>query len=101
MLAHLGVRWEDSHLHAVAHVSPDVADNGALVILEVAPKDSLVSAVRGLVEKLFGELRFGVGSFGYEQQSRRILVDAVNETECRVVDIEFRVVLQVPCYGIE
>ena len=64
---------------AVVGVAADVALERAAVLLDVAPYDGDVLALDRVDEELTGELELGLVVLGDNQQSARVLVDAVHQ----------------------
>ena len=90
----------DVHLQAVAHRAGDVALDSALGRFGLSPHHRHVLAPRGLVEELTSEMRLCVRGLGHDEQSRRVLVDAVHQTEARVRDVIVGSVAEMPCQGV-
>ena len=87
--------------HPVARVAPQIADDGTFVFFHVSPHQCVVGSPCGFIEKLFSQVCFGIRSFGYQQQTRSILIDTVHKSHPRVVRIEIRIIFQVEGDGIE
>ena len=101
VLAYFRIRWKHSHLHTVFWIAGDITFDAPFVFNEVAPYDGIIFTFRCLVEELQTEFCFGISGLGDDEQARCVLVDAVNESDFGVVDIEFGFVLEVPSQGIE
>ena len=86
MFAAVGVGG-DMHDAAVGRVPLEVADNGAVVFVEIAPDEGLVFALDGVVEKLFGQDDLRLLGLGYEEESGGVFVDAVDEEGGRGVEL--------------
>ena len=69
----------DGHFAAVADAAPDIAFNGAVVLVEIAPNQGVVTTVDVMLEKLSGEDGLCGLVFCHQKQSCRVLVDTVNE----------------------
>lgn len=100
MLAYRGV-GEDGHLQAVVRVAGYLAAYGTRVFLQCAPHEGVVVAAGGLVEELHAERGLGIGSLGYDEQPRGVLVDTVYESYTRVIGVVVRIVAQVPGDGVD
>ena len=78
MLSMVPVR-EHLEAHPVIRVAADVSDNGPLIILEIAPYDSHVATLDGMHEKLLCEIELSLIILRYNEQSRCILIDSMNQ----------------------
>ena len=87
-LALLAVRI-DGHAAAVVLAAPNVAYDGAFVLIEIAPNQGVIAAVDGVVEELLGQDSLGSLVFGYNHQSGGVLVDAVDE----IADAVFHILM--------
>ena len=76
----VGPVGEDEHLLPILGTAADVARDGPLVLVEIAPHQSHVAALDRVVEELFGQPRVGLLVLGDHQQPRGVLVDAVHQS---------------------
>ena len=74
----------DAHFLSVRGMPPDGRVHGAAVFLHNAADDGLVSSGHGVVFQLRGQHGVGVIVFRHGQQSRRVLVDAVDDSRAQL-----------------
>lgn len=101
MLAYIAVRREHCHLHTVFWISAYVALDTAFVFSDMPPHERIVLALGGLVEELASEVSLGFGCLGNDEEPAGVLVDTVDKSDLRVVEVVLRLILQVPCQCIE
>ena len=101
MLARVASLREDGHAQSVLGVTSYVASDGSFVLSERSPYESVVQSACGMVEELLAERSLCLGCLCHYQQTARILVYTVHQTHFRVVGVVARVVLQMPCQGID
>ena len=77
MLA-VGTVLEDVHFLPLARTAAYVARDSPLVLGEIAPHEGDIAAINRVVEKLLGQPCVGLLVLGDDQQSRSVLVDAVD-----------------------
>ena len=87
---------KDAHEQAVAQAAPNVALNGTVHLLHLAPHECHILALGGLVEELQSERGLGTRCLGHHEQSRSVFVDAVHQTHAGVGHIVVGIVLEVP-----
>ena len=92
---------DDTELHSVFRISSQCSVDGAGVFFHYAPYQSVVGSLRSLVLELFAKERLCLFVFGYEQQPRGVFIDTVYKPHTRIVDVEFRIVFQIPSDGVE
>ena len=80
----------NSHAAAVALAAPDIAHNGAFVLVKIAPNQGIIAAVDGVVEELLGECGLRGFVLGDNHQAGGVLVDAVYEIADAVFDVLLR-----------
>ena len=100
MLAKLGVVG-DGHLQFVARIAHDVADDGALVVVEISPDKRYVFPSCRLVEELTSEIGLGYRGLRHYKQPGRVLVDPMHEPEPGVIDVVVGIVFEMPCEGVD
>ena len=54
----------------------------------------------GFVEELHTKVGFGIRCFGYDEQSGSVFIDAMNQTDVRVVGIVVGIIFHVPGDGV-
>ena len=84
----LVTRWINFHTKSVCWVASYVSLNSSIVFCEISPHECLILATGSFIEKLLTQRSFGVGRFGYNEQSSCILVDAVHQSYIRVVGVK-------------
>ena len=99
MLAHNLIR-RNGHAQLVARVAVDGSVNSAGFRFRLAPYQCVVEAARGLVEKLYAQIGLCFRRLGYHQQAAGVFVDAVHQTETRVVDVVTVRVAEIISQGI-
>ena len=87
---------EYGHLHPVFGVTADVSLNGSLIFRDDSPYQRPVFPFGGLVEELETEVAFGLRTFGNHQQTGRILVDTVYQSQSGIGRIVLGIIPQVP-----
>ena len=78
MLAMISVR-EDPESHTVIRVTSDIACDGALIFLDIAPYDSYITTLDRMYEELLREIELRLFVLSYNQKTRGILIDAMHE----------------------
>ena len=68
-----------AHDAAVLGGAAEVADDGAAVVVEVAPDEGVVAALDGVLEELLGEEGLSLLVLGDEEEPGGVFVDAVDE----------------------
>ena len=100
-LALIRLRREDRHALPVARVAAYVALYASLVVGQMAPHQRVVAAVGVVAEELLAQLALSLGRLGHDEQSARVLVDAVYQPHLRVVGVVGGQVAQVPGDGVD
>ena len=66
----------------------------------MSPHQGVVLPLRRVVEELLAQVRLGRCRLRHQEQSARVLVDAVHESHRRVIGVKVLVVAQVPGDGV-
>ena len=99
--AHIAARREHGHALTVARVTSDVALNASVVFRKVPPDERHVAAMRIVVKELRAQFGFGFGRLGNDQQSAGVFVDAVHQSDARVVRVVSRQTAQMPSDSVD
>ena len=91
---------QHGHLHTVFGIPADVAYNGSFVLFNASPYQCTITSFGGFVEELYAEIGFGVRCLCYNEQTGSIFVNAVHQTDMRVVGIVIGMIFHVPGYGV-
>ena len=93
---------EDAHLKPVFRMATDIALYPAFILLNMSPHKSHILATCGLLEELQREVSACILILGNYQKTRCLLVDAVHESESRIVHIlHLRIILEMIGQGID
>lgn len=68
------------HLELIARIAGYIADDSTLRLIKIAPHHRYVFTTRGLMEKLIAEMSLSFGSLSHHEQSRRVLVNPMDES---------------------
>ena len=91
---------QNGHLHAVSGIPANVSGDGSLVLFNGSPHQGTVASFGGFVEELHTKVGFGIWCFGYDEQSGSVFIDAMNQTDVRVVGIVVGIIFHVPGDGV-
>ena len=69
----------DAEAQPVVRVPSDGAGNGPLIFRQVAPNHGRIDPVDGMDEELVGQVRLGGRILRHDQETARVLVDAVHQ----------------------
>ena len=100
-LADARVGRHHGHAQTVFRVACYVAFDASFVFGEVAPYESVVRAVRCLVEELQAERRLSLRSLRHDEQTRCVFVDAMHESHFGVVGVVALQVAQMPSDSVD
>src|SRR5574344_201136 len=94
-------RRKNRHPHPIPRITSDVALYPTILLHKIAPHQRMILASGRFIEKLKSQVRLRHSCLRHHQQSARILVNAVYQTNLRIIDVILRHILQVPRNGIQ
>ena len=74
---------------SVTIVASQRSFDGSAVFLERTPNEGIVGPLGGMIEELLGQMRLRFRRLGDEQQSARVFVYAVNQTNIGIIDVDW------------
>ena len=86
---------KDIHLQPILRATTNVSRDGTLILLQITPHKGYITAMDGVVEELLGKACVGTLVFGHNQQSRGILIYAVDQTRTHIALLKHGQILQV------